>query len=711
MRTIRPARRPDCLLMLLFGALTIASCGKPADGPVKGRAAAPEVASRHFPFSHDPVALERSGPATCAECHREIYEKWRTSHHALANRPISAAVDRAAFQPARSLRESGVTYQLEEREGRFILRVTRDDGSAEEHALTGVIGHTPIRQYLADFPGGRLQTISPSYDVFNDRWIDVFAGEDRLPGEWGHWTGQGMNWNANCAYCHTTAYEKNFDFEANAYDSRWIQQGIACAECHTGLENHAHAARLGDKDPPADTFSPQQVLDNCARCHSRRDQLTANAFVPGDAYHDHFSVSGPDQPGLYHADGQILDEVFVHASFGMSRMAHAGVTCLDCHDPHSMEHILPVENNALCMRCHGSGHLEAPVIEPAAHSFHPPDSSGNRCVECHMPKTRYMQVDPRADHGFHSPDPLMTRELGIPNACSRCHDDKDLAWNIEWAEKWYGEKLATSRQRARARAIAAAHALEPEGARRLLDLAAAEDIPFWQATYARLLGNYLMIPEAVEHLENALEDPDPLVRERALLAIGPMPASEAAARRALKDPSRSVRIAASRILSGRGQPNPEERARAEWQAHLRFNADRPQSLLMMANETVAAGKSDQVGTLVDRAISLDRRSPAVYQQAAVLLSLSGHNQRAEEVLLDGRAVAPRDPYLAYYLALLRAEQNRLKEAITLLEETVTLEPAFQRAWYNLALAYQKEGRTAEAEIAMRRARGEAPPEN
>ena len=42
-------------------------------------------------------------------------------------------------------------------------------------------------------------------------------------------------------------------------------------------------------------------------------------------------------PGLYHADGQQLDEVYTHASFLQSRMFAAGVTCADCHDPHTQK--------------------------------------------------------------------------------------------------------------------------------------------------------------------------------------------------------------------------------------------------------------------------------------------------------------------------------------------------------------------------------------
>ena len=37
------------------------------------------------------------------------------------------------------------------------------------------------------------------------------------------------------------------------------------------------------------------------------------------------------EEGLYHADGQILDEVYVYGSYLQSKMYAAGVGCSDCH--------------------------------------------------------------------------------------------------------------------------------------------------------------------------------------------------------------------------------------------------------------------------------------------------------------------------------------------------------------------------------------------
>jgi tetratricopeptide (TPR) repeat protein len=663
-----------------------------------------EEAMAVFPWTHDGARLAKIGPQACAQCHEKEVAEWEGSHHAKANRPVSVERDRDAFHPPREIKESGVTYRMEEADGNFSLKVIDAAGKETSYVLAGVIGETPIRQYLAVFPGNRLQTISASYDVTEDEWVDVFAGEDRMPGEWGHWAGQGMNWNANCAYCHTTEYQKNLNIAEDRYESTWVQQGLACAECHTGLETHMVAARSSDytRKPALD---PHQIDQNCATCHSRRDQLTADAFMPGDAYHDHFSLSLPDQPGLYYADGQIRDEVFVHASFEMSRMAHAGVTCMDCHNPHSLENTLPVQNNMLCMRCHENGHMDAPIIRPTEHSFHPAGSTGNRCVECHMPQTTYMQVDDRADHGFHSPDPLMTKKLGIPNACSSCHSDETVDWAIGHAEAWYGEALAESRQRRRAEAISGAYAFEPAAAPALVRLLADEEIPAWRATYAGLLGNYLPDRTVAAALRALLDDSSALVRERAVRALSRMEASGEILLDAFSDSSRSVRIAAARGATASGQPIKDQVAAREWRAYLRFNADRPQSLFILASQAAADGRVSNVQTYVNRAIELDRRNPQMYHQASILLSQAGLPEEARRLLFAGWELASADPVFPYSLGLLAAETGDLGTAIGYLEEAVALAPDFARAWYNLSLAYSQTNQPKKARRAMERARG------
>ncbi|MEO0794373.1 MAG: tetratricopeptide repeat protein [Verrucomicrobiota bacterium] len=651
-----------------------------------------------MPTTFSPQRLAKIGPEACVECHAEIVEEWRGTHHALANRPVDPAIDDPAFVPPHSVTDAGVTTTLSKNGGEFIISVDEADGTRSEHVLNGVIAVDPLRQYLAPMPNGAWQTTSVAFDVHHKEWFEVFSGEDRLPGEWGHWTGQGMNWNANCAACHMTEFKKNYDWKTGNYSSTWLQQGIACAECHGGLEAHVkNASRPGYKAPPGLKLSKPQVMDNCAACHSRRGQLTADGFSPGDEFHQHYELALPDQPGLYFADGQIRDEVFVYGSFRMSRMGHAGVSCLDCHNPHSNELILPAQNNMLCMRCHESGLDNAPVIKPTEHSHHSAGSTGNQCIECHMPHTTYMQRDPRRDHGFLAPDPLMTQEFGIPNACNRCHTDESVEWAVEWSEKWYGDKLADSRQRKRTRAIAAAHAGEL-AASDLISLANSEEIPAWEATYTGLLGRYAYEPAVTSFLINQLSHEDPLVRTRAVRALSPVHQALGDLYLRLDDDNRSVRLAAVDAFVGRTQLAPDKLS--EWRDFQQFNSDRPQNAFVLADEAVRQGDVDRAKMFVQRAVDLDKLNSAVYQQAAVFFSRFQEPDRAEELLLKAIELNPNDPQSYYYLALLRAEAENYEEAAALLSDVVALQPEFHRAWYNLALAYMRLEQWQEAGDAL-----------
>lgn len=657
-----------------------------------------------MPLTHDPARLAAIGPDACRECHPNEVLEWRHSHHALANRPLDERIDGPRFAEPRPLRDGNMETLFYRTEEGFFIRVNEADGSVTEAELKGVLAYDPLQQYLAQFERGKLQVTSAAYDPAEDEWFEVYAGEDRLPGEWGHWIGRGMNWNANCAYCHMTEFDQGYDEIGDIYHSRWLQHGIACAQCHTGLEEHVATATLSDVGVAPRALTTVQQIDSCKTCHSHREQLTPDTFRPGDRYHDHFTLSLPDQPGLYFPDGQILDEVFVTASFEMSTMGHAGVTCFDCHNPHSLELTQPVANNMVCLQCHGSGKDGASMIEPLSHSRHPVGSTGFQCVECHMPHTVYMQRDPRRDHGFHSPDPLLTRELNIPNACSNCHQEEGLDWVIDHAEDWYGEALAQSNQRRRARLLHAIYegANDRETGMRLLAEAQQEEIDAWRATMVGLMGPFLEMPEIRAYLQTAAGDPSPHVRTRVATVMSQvgLPEENAVMTALLEDDSRSVRLRAARFMDPGAVAGGA--LAAEWEDYLRFNADRVGVAFLLAERRRSQGRLPEARRMIRRAVELDRLSPGVYREAAILFSRLGDLAEAGQTLSAGLRVDPRDPGLLYSLALVRSEEGRAGEAVRLLRETVEVDPQFYRAWYNLAVALARAGELEAARNALRR---------
>lgn len=612
----------------------------------------------------------------CKACHLEQFEDWSHSQHAHANRLVSPLLDAKAFNPTRTFREGLLTTEVSEQRGRFVVRQNFSDSPPSFHRAVAVIGVEPLIQYLTPFPGGRLQVINPAYDPKKRDWFDIFQGEPRQPHEWGFWKNQGMNWNSQCAYCHTTSFEKNFDVATNSYASTWAAMGISCAQCHGSLDGHA-------ANPTAPVrLDPAQVMSSCASCHSRREELTGK-FHPGENFDDHFRLTLPDLTDIYYPDGQVRDEDFEYASFLTSKMGHAGITCLDCHNPHSGKLKLPVENNAMCMSCHSPpGQRGAtPIPDATAHSHHAAGSAGNRCVECHMPQTTYMARDPRRDHGFTIPDPQLTKELGIPNSCNRCHSDQSTDWAIYWTEEWYGKKMERP-SRERARLIGRARAGDPSVTRPILDFASSEPNAAWRASLVSMLEGREQDPTVRKFFSEALADKSPLVRAAAARGLqGSMPDLLQAA---TSDPSRNVRLSASwQVLMNRQTLPPAPRKEVE--AYLLNASDQPSGAFNQARLAAVENRLPEMERWAAFATSMDPSS-GMFQQTAQLMYQSGNLPKAKALFDKALAEDPRNPDTTYSLALLEAELGNSKRSLELLRTTVSLSPEFGRAWYNLGLA-------------------------
>ena len=158
--------------------------------------------------------------------------------------------------------------------------------------------------------------------------------------------------------------------------------------------------------------SSQTEIDACGQCHARASRLTGDR-VHGSSLLDTHRPSLLD-PTDFHPDGQMLGEVFNWAPFLQSRMAEAGVTCSDCHQPHSLK--LRAPGNAVCAQCHLPARFDT-----EAHSHHPPGSEGSQCTACHMPQVTFMEIDARHDHAFRIPRPDLSISHGVANACTDCH--------------------------------------------------------------------------------------------------------------------------------------------------------------------------------------------------------------------------------------------------------------------------------------------------
>jgi predicted CXXCH cytochrome family protein len=402
----------------------------------------------------------------------------------------------------------------------------------------------------------------------------------------------------------------------------------------------------------ADLTLEATELGTCMTCHSRREALQDGNPVPGTPYHDSYTLSLL-RPGLYHPDGQILDEVFEGGSFLQSKMHAKGVRCSDCHEPHSSA--LKAEGNAVCAQCHSpAGNPRFPslplrVFDGPEHHFHPEDSTGAQCVSCHMIERTYMGVDTRRDHSFRIPRPDLAAS-GAPDACTDCHTDKDAAWAAAELEARFPESPHRGPHFA---PVFSAAATDPAGqADALLEIAEWDGPGIVRASALEMLGASARADQAPRLLP-LLSDPDPLVRAAAAGTLGALPPDQRldALFPLLSDPLRAVRVATARaLLDAQAAPGTPEAqaisvAMAEWQGSMMLRADFPETHLQLAGVGLTLRNWQMATQAFGEAVSLDPQLVQGWIMQARIAAALEDRQGAARAVSQGLAANPGDATL------------------------------------------------------------------
>jgi tetratricopeptide (TPR) repeat protein len=657
------------------------------------------------------------GSASCAECHRAEHAAWKGSQHERAMQHATAGTVLGDFSGSTYTRD-GVTSTFFKRDGRFVIRTDGPDGKLTDFEVKYTFGVEPQQQYLVELPGGRLQAVSVTWDTRpkeagGQRWFRQYPKEKLDHLDELHWTQRAQNWNFMCADCHSTDVRKGYDDAKDVYDTRYAEVSVGCESCHGPGSAHVAARGAGGLtiafherrdvawviDPAtgnARRSAPRTTddeMETCARCHSRRSQF-AEGWRAGDRLLDHF-LPVTLREGLYHPDGQQQDEVFIWGSFRQSKMHEAGVTCGDCHDPHTQKMRLP--DDATCAQCHAPAKYA--VVE---HHRHEPGKAGSQCVDCHMPATTYMVNDPRRDHGFKVPRPDLTASTGAPNACAACHEREGAEWAATALDRWHGTAW-----RARPSIAPALHAARrglPGAARGLQGLVDDPGQPAMvRATALELLARYPS-PLADGALQRALGDKDDLTRHVAVTRLEALPAEARPTLLVprLSDRVRAVRMEAARLLLPvaaqlEAPARPAfDAAIAEYEAALRHDLSRPEARLNLGNLLLQRGDATGAEASFKRAIETDPRFVPARVNLADLYRSQGREDEADRVLRDGLRAAPGAPALHEGLGLSLVRQGRKPAAIAEFAAASRAAPAEARYAYLHALALHDAGRRDEA---------------
>ncbi len=674
-----------------------------------------------------PAASEKAayiGAETCAGCHQTQTELWRGSHHDLAMQVANPQTVLGDFNQAK-FNKDNVASEFYRQDQQFWVKTDGPDGKPAAFQVKYTFGVQPLQQYLVELPGGRLQALSIAWDSRSkeqggQRWFHLYPNEHVDYRDELHWTKPAQNWNFMCAECHSTRLEKNFDAQTASYHTQWAEINVACEACHGPGSVHVAQAKQNQFDPNlglaqrlrnehaaawsgnaqghlqrSQPLADRREIEVCAPCHSRRGQWFPSERPDAPLLDSH-------QPGLltetlYHPDGQIDGEVYEYGSFLQSKMYQAGVTCTNCHEPHSLKPRAP--GNGVCEQCHA-----ADKYASKQHHQHAPDSAGGQCISCHMPTKDYMVVHTRHDHRFSIPRPDWSAQFGAPNACTNCHTKKSAAWAAAALKKWYGRTPEGYQQFAPA--LYAGRHGGAEADALLTRLIRDRNQPGIARATALSEMRRRLNKDNFPAIVNTLDDADPLVRIGAMEALEPLPAEQRwlYLHKLLKDPLRVVRNLAVEVLADAPPEKLDaddktlfDKLSAEYIASHRFNADSPAAQVNLGNFLATRGDLNGAEAAYRAALKLDPDWIPAYVNFSDYYRLTGRDQEGEALLKAGIARRPQAAALHHSLGLLLIRQKQMPAALESLRQASQLAPDDSHFRYVYALALQQTGDTAKAQ--------------
>jgi predicted CXXCH cytochrome family protein len=370
----------------------------------------------------DLSAAHYVGSKACAECHQDIYDRWKKTRMANVVRDPREHPD--AIAPDLTQTDPLVTF-------------TKDD-------IAFVYGSRWKQRYFKKV-GDDYFPLPAQWDFTHKTWRAYFV---KSGADW--WTpfyppdNNQRPTGPLCDGCHSVGYDIT--------TKKVAEWNVGCERCHgPGSEHVAHPRRNNTVNPAKLDYV--RANDVCVQCHSQGQPLTNP--ISGRYY---------DWPVGYRVDKNLSDfwkleehklgvQSFTHFADGtahknrmqgndfvQSVMYTRGVTCFSCHDVHGTANpaVLWKPVNRICLDCHGPNGANGPRTPTLeAHTHHREGTPGSQCVDCHMPKIEQTlgDVNVRA-HTFKIITPAQTDALGVPNPCDSCHGDKPKGWVAKALGTW-----------------------------------------------------------------------------------------------------------------------------------------------------------------------------------------------------------------------------------------------------------------------------------
>jgi predicted CXXCH cytochrome family protein len=691
-------------------------------------------------FASDQTVVDKAAAATfvgskkCAACHQVEYKNWQGSHHDMAMQYATKEFVKGNFNNASFVTGKQTSYFFTKQSSageEYWLKTKGPNDKFENYQIKYTFGFEPLQQYMVKFDDGRVQLVPFAWDTRpkdkgGQRWFNLYPEQTEKYQQF-FWTNSGQNWNYMCADCHSTNVNKNYDLASNTYKTSFSEINVGCEACHGAGSEHltwsiapnvavANAGfdrsilksvsqwvlKTGDSTRSPDFVgkierSQQTIV--CAQCHSLRLQISNKNQVKSNSFGERYLLNLIDAQ-RYYPDGQVFDEDYVYGSFLQSKMYKNGIDCSNCHNPHSTKLILPKAK--LCLQCH-----QAATYQTTAHHQHKKNSTGSQCINCHMPATTYMKIDNRRDHGWHIPRPDLAKQLGTPDTCLSCHQDKNSAWSSKKTKLWYGNNQAETKQKQKTKPKAKPNkkqhfslifdAIDNGDKNAITALSMIANDPLTAniiraSALARMQG--ANDKNTITTIANAANSNDENIKIGAIRAAQFLPAS---ARWQILSPLLANKVLAVRAEAAMAltplwtklsvqQKMQLSPALDDYIAIQVFNADRGYAHTNRGNIFVFQQKYKQAENAFKTSLKIEPNFVNAYVNLADLYRQLARKQASLAVLTKGLTANPTSGILAYSLGLAYIRDKQTAKAIAFLKKATLFEPNNSQFSYVYELA-------------------------
>ncbi|MEO6838361.1 MAG: multiheme c-type cytochrome [Ginsengibacter sp.] len=322
-----------------------------------------------------------AGSATCAKCHKQIYDSFIVASHFLTSQQANINNVKGSFEKGKNI----FNYHM----GLYVAMEKNDTGLYQveyKNAIKTIarrfditIGSGERGQTYLSWEDNLLTQLPVSYLSSVNEWANSPGDLDQVYFD--------RPINSRCLECHTT-YAKVIPFHLlnspEEFEPKKIIYGITCEKCHGPAAEHVKYQTENPNEKEGKyiidpgKFSRQLSLDLCSLCHGGRIKSIKPtfSFTSGDKLQDYFRIDTSANNNSIDVHGNQYGLLSKSKCFRNS----ATLTCVSCHNPHDNESGNLALFSQKCMTCHNEEHGTFCKINPA------PKNITLNCIDCHMPK-------------------------------------------------------------------------------------------------------------------------------------------------------------------------------------------------------------------------------------------------------------------------------------------------------------------------------------